>query len=116
MSPARHRPIHAAVLVAGLMLALVLAATPADSTRAAQWPADSYVLRVDGLACPYCGYGVEKQFAQRDGVEGTQIDIETGVVVVTVAAGTRFSDAELERIIDRAGFTLATIVHRPRGE
>jgi len=113
MRHAPCHPMHAAALMAGLVLALALAVMPGSGVRAAQWPAESYVLRVDGLACPYCGYGVEKQFARKQGVEGTRIDIDAGVVVVMVGAETRFSDDELERTIDKAGFTLAEILHRP---
>lgn len=112
----RHSSIDSAALLASLVLGLAGAAMPYSGVRAAQWPADSYVLQVDGLACPYCGYGVEKQFAQRDGVEATRIDVEAGVVVVSVATGTRFSHDELGQIIDKAGFTLGEIVHRPQGD
>jgi len=105
----------AAVLPA-LILGLSLLGAPAGEARAAEWPADAYVLQVDGLACPYCGYGVEKQFAKQDGVEGTDIDLDSGVVVVSVAPGTRFSDDELRQLVDDAGFALGEIVHRPTGE
>jgi copper chaperone CopZ len=96
-----------------IALGMGLLGTPADRARAAEWPADAYVLQVDGLACPYCGYGVEKQFAQQAGVEGTKINLEAGVVVVSVAAGTRFSKDQLTQIIRDAGFALGRIIHRP---
>lgn len=105
---------HLLALVAALILGIGLTGIPDSSPRAAQWPANSYVLQIDGLACPYCGYGVEKQFAKQQGVEGTKIDIEKGIVLVTVTSDTRFSDAELERIVDDAGFELGAVVHRPK--
>lgn len=103
-----------AVLVPALILGLALMVTPDAGVRGAEWPASSYVLRVDGLACPYCGYGVEKQFQKQDGVERTDIDIENGVVIVHVAPGTSFSDEQLRQIIHDAGFELGGIVHRPQ--
>lgn len=99
--------------LAALLLGAALLAAPSAVVRAADWPANSYVLQVDGLACPYCGYGVEKQFSKQDGVTGTDIQLEAGVVVVSVTDGTRFSDEELEDIVDRAGFALGGIRHRP---
>jgi copper chaperone CopZ len=99
-----------------LVLGLAVAGAPADHVRAAKWPADAYVLQIDGLACPYCGYGVEKQFQQQEGVERTEIHIDESVVVVSVAPGTRFSDDKLKRIIRDAGFSLGKIVHRPTDE
>lgn len=103
-----------AVLVPALILGLALMVTPDAGVRAAEWPASSYVLQVDGLACPYCGYGVEKQFQKQDGVERTDIDIDNGVVIVHVTPGTSFSDEQLRQIIHDAGFELGGIVHRPR--
>lgn len=105
-----------AAMLPALILGLSLLGAPAAAVRAAEWPADAYVLQVDGLACPYCGYGIEKQFSQQDGVEGTDIDIENGVVVVSVAPGTRFSDDQLRQLVDDSGFGLGRIVHRPTGE
>lgn len=105
----------AAVLPA-LVFGIGLLGTPAGEARADEWPSDAYVLQVDGLACPYCGYGVEKQFSRQEGVRGTTIDIEKGVVVVLVAPGTRFTDMELGQIIHDAGFELGEIVQRPIDE
>lgn len=105
-----------ALRLAALILAIGLIGIPDSGVRATEWPAHSYVLQVDGLACPYCGYGVEKQFQQQQGVEGTDIDIESGVVIVHVARGTSFSDAQLREIVHDAGFELGGIKHRPQGE
>jgi len=108
--------LRLAALLPALVLGLAPAGSPGGEARAAEWPADAYVLRVNGLACPYCGYGVEKQFAQQEGVQATKINIDEGVVVVSVEPGTRFSDDELEQTIDDAGFALGEIVHRPAGD
>lgn len=106
--------MHARTNPTGWLPALLLAvASMATVAAAGPWPAKSYVIAVDGLACPYCGYGIEKQFHQHEGVERTEIDIEEGVVVVFIEPGTRFSDDELAAIVDAAGFTLGAIVHRP---
>lgn len=105
-----------AAMLPALILGLSLLGAPAGTVRAAEWPASAYVLQVDGLACPYCGYGVEKQFSKQEGVEGTSINLEKGVVIVSVAAGTWFSDEELGQLVDDAGFALGGIVHRPTAE
>ncbi len=46
-----------------------------------------YQLRVDGLACPFCAYGIEKELKRTNGVESLEIDINAGIVTVTVAEG-----------------------------
>lgn len=115
MDSPRHPSRRLAALLPALVF-LLLAGPPGTAAAAEHWPADAYVLRVDGLACPYCGYGVEKQFQRREGVVRTDIDMDNGVVVVTVAPGTRFSDDELESIVYDAGFELGGIAQRPAAE
>ena len=34
-----------------------------------------YVLGVDGLACPFCAYGIEKRLNKVDGVTGVEVDV-----------------------------------------
>ncbi len=67
-----------------------------------------YVLRVDGLACPYCAYGVEKKLKALDGVIGDslQIRLNEGVVRFIAKEQTKFTEPELGKLINDAGFTL----------
>ncbi len=65
-----------------------------------------YQLRVDGLACPFCAYGIEKELNRTDGVESIRIDINAGVVMVTMAEGGTMTEAQASRIVEDAGFTL----------
>ncbi len=65
-----------------------------------------YQLQVDGLACPFCAYGIEKELNRTDGVENIRIDINAGVVTVTMAEGGTMTEAQASRIVEDAGFTL----------
>ncbi|MCH9000763.1 MAG: heavy-metal-associated domain-containing protein [Proteobacteria bacterium] len=65
-----------------------------------------YQLRVDGLACPFCAYGIEKELMRTDGVESLEIDINAGTVTVTMAEGAAMTEAQASRIVEDAGFTL----------
>ena len=65
-----------------------------------------YQLRVDGLACPFCAYGIEKELNRTDGVESIRIDINAGTVTVTMAEGGTMTEAQASRIVEDAGFTL----------
>ena len=84
---------------------LVLALTLLTATAAL---ADSHVykLYVDGLACPFCAYGVEKKVGGLDGVEKVVIEIEDGLVAVTLADGATLDEATAKQAVDEAGFTL----------
>ena len=65
-----------------------------------------YQLRVDGLACPFCAYGIEKELKRTDGVESLEININAGTVTVTMAEGAAMTEAQASRIVEDAGFTL----------
>ncbi len=70
------------------------------------WAGAVYKLYVDGLACPFCAYGVEKKLRGVAGVEKLDIDINTGVVSVTMAEGASLDEAAARQIVKDAGFTL----------
>ena len=65
-----------------------------------------YQLRVDGLACPFCAYGIEKELKRTNSVESLEIDINAGIVTVTMAEGAAMTEAQASRIVEDAGFTL----------
>lgn len=73
------------------------------------WSADrEYQLRVDGLACPYCAYGIEKKIRALDGVDkdSVAILINEGLVTFQADTDTAIAEAEIRQLIDDAGFTL----------
>ena len=70
------------------------------------WAGEVYKLYVDGLACPFCAYGVEKKVGGLDGVERVDIDIDGGLVAVTMAEGSTLDEATAKRAVDEAGFSL----------
>lgn len=83
-----------ALLIAVLLPAAALAA-PAR-----------YQLQVDGLACPFCAYGIEKELKATDGVAGIDIDINAGTVTVTMEEGAAMTEARAAQVVEDAGFTL----------
>lgn len=86
----------------GLGVLLLVAALAFPAAAAPR----TYSLYVDGLACPFCSYGVEKKIGGLKGVEKVEIDIENGRVVVTLADGATLDEATAKQAIDEAGFTL----------
>lgn len=66
---------------------------------------DRYVMRVDGLACPYCAYGVEKKLKQIEGVTAIDIDLDSGVVTVEVREDVHLRESDMQRLFNDAGFT-----------
>ena len=71
-----------------------------------------YELRVDGLACPFCAYGVEKKVSALPGVTQVDIDIDAGKVLVTLADGANLTEAQSREAVAQAGFTLREFSRR----
>ena len=70
-----------------------------------------YRLRVDGLACPFCAYGVEKKLSDRDGVASLTFESNAGIVVVIMARGTALDEVVARTAVSEAGFTLRGFDH-----
>ncbi len=85
----------------GLALALMLVTAMAASAEP-----QTYKLQVDGLACPFCAYGIEKQLSAIEGVEELGTDIAAGVILVTMKDGVLLDETAAEQAVERAGFTL----------
>lgn len=65
-----------------------------------------YRLEVDGLACPFCAYGIEKKLHAVPGVEGVETHIGEGAVIVTMEEGIVLDEAIAKQAVREAGFTL----------
>lgn len=72
-----------------------------------------YNLRVDGLACPFCSYGIEKKLINTEGVESVMFDLENGLVIVKVKEGVTLTESMLKQLINDAGFTLRSVSEQP---
>lgn len=65
-----------------------------------------YRLHVDGLACPFCAYGVEKKLGALDGIQSVETHIKDGTVVVIMKDGATLDEAAAKRAVKEAGFSL----------
>lgn len=62
-------------------------------------------VRVDGLSCPFCAYGLEKKLKKMEGVEDFVIDIEGGKVEIIFRDKKFFENDKVEKVVKEAGFT-----------
>ncbi|VAW60949.1 hypothetical protein MNBD_GAMMA10-250 [hydrothermal vent metagenome] len=63
-----------------------------------------YSIRVDGLACPYCAYGIEKKLNEIKGVKFIDMNLDKGIVSVE-ATDVVLQDPQLKQLFQDAGFT-----------
>ncbi len=95
--------------------ALGMAVSLLMATAAALAAGSSYRLAVDGLACPFCAYGIEKKLSALAGVERLETNIEDGSVIVTMQDGATLDEAAAQQAVKAAGFSLRTFEQVPPG-
>ncbi len=62
-------------------------------------------LRVDGLACPFCAYGMEKKLKRIENLEDLDIKINEGLVILYFKEGTKIDQELITQKVKEAGFT-----------
>ncbi len=90
----------------GIILAAIMIAVLSPTIATAGEAESIYTLKADGLACPFCAYGIEKQLSRIDGVESISTDIKSGTVIVTMQAGVVLDEAQARQAVENAGFTM----------
>ncbi len=71
-----------------------------------------YALQVDGLACPFCAFGIEKQLNTIEGVRDTAVDLAQGVVIVSMTEGSTLAEEVAREKVKNAGFSLRAFSQR----
>jgi len=85
-------------------MSLAQSANENDQTQQVQ-------IRVDGLSCPFCAYGLEKKLQDIDGVSEIKIDINQGLATLRVSEDKTVSEEEIRKVVKQAGFTPKEIVY-----
>jgi len=100
--------------IAFLMLSGLLWSGAAWSGDMADMAGEAYVVRVDGLSCPFCAYGLEKKLKRLPGVTSFDMDMEKGLVILRVKPGTELNETQIRKEVSAAGFTARKITHGER--
>ena len=85
-------------------LAILLLSTGAFSSEQKQ-----ATVRVDGLSCPFCAYGLEKKLKSIDGVDKLEIKVNDGLAILTYKDGAKIDKAVIAKKVKEAGFTPSEI-------
>ncbi len=94
------------LFLAGLLTFVLGTAAPNDLFAGSK----EVTIKVDGLACPFCAYGLEKKLKRLEGMEKIKIFINEGKVTLAFKDGVSISKEEIERAVDEGGFTPREIV------
>ncbi len=62
-------------------------------------------IKVDGLSCPFCAYGMEKKLKAVSWIEDIEIFVDDGYVAFVVSDGKKLNTKALDKAIKNGGFT-----------
>ncbi|MFB6307517.1 MAG: heavy-metal-associated domain-containing protein [Flavobacteriales bacterium] len=94
------------IKITTLLFMIVTACTFAHGQETVQTNERKYVkVEVDGLACPFCAYGLEKKLKKIEGQKDLFIEIQEGYATFNVPADNEITKEKLNKIVEDAGFT-----------
>lgn len=111
----RHSRSRVDSLIAGLLLAWALLSLAGASRLAAQTQAAvgrQAVITVQGLQCPFCAYGIQKQLKKLVGATKVEVELAKNQAIVSFKPGAEVDDDDLREAVRKAGFTADTIEWR----
>ncbi|NOY66684.1 MAG: heavy-metal-associated domain-containing protein [Gammaproteobacteria bacterium] len=73
--------------------------------QTAQAAGTQYEMRVDGLACPFCAYGIEKKLKAIEGTSNISVDLNKGLVKVEITEGKSLTEDRMKKLFNDSGFT-----------
>ncbi len=79
------------------------------ATPIAEAQIHNVTVAIDGMACPFCAYGVEKKLKKVDGVASITINIKEGTAVLEAKEGESINVSQVPKAIKDSGFTPRTI-------
>lgn len=80
------------------------------TVSSALWAGESSVqIRVKGMACPFCVYGIEKKLKQVEGVSDVKSDFKQSLITVQPEPDSRPDVKALEQAVKEAGFSVDSI-------
>ncbi len=66
-------------------------------------------LKVDGMVCPFCAYGLEKRLEEIASVDAVLIRISDGLVQIRTKEDQELTDEVLADVVKKSGFSLIEI-------
>ena len=99
-----------------LTLTMLIAIPNIGSAEDSMHPLDGhslYRLQIEGLVCAFCAYNVESRLHALSGVEYVDVDVESGSVLVGMEPNQGLDNAQVQKVVEEAGFSLVAVDRRP---
>ncbi len=72
-------------------------------------------LEVNGMACPFCAFGIEKKLRAIEGVQDLTVFLDEGRIDLVFSPGNGASTGDIEAAVKEAGFKLSGLQLEVRG-
>lgn len=95
-------------LLAGVLFPVTTAAQDGQNEKDSVESPDATVY-LDGLACPFCAYGVEKKLNKLGAIRKMEVQLEKGRVLLAFKEGESLTKKQLQTAVKEAGFTARKI-------
>lgn len=99
-------PFIAGAIALALISHPVAAAELSKATQSSG--VDRVEVKVNGMACPFCAYGIEKKLKALPGARDVKVDLEKGLATFETPSG-GVSEQQIKQAIKDAGFTPVSI-------
>lgn len=106
------RSVARRIAVAFVLALLAFGVAAAPHAQATATPTKKAVITVQGMQCPFCAYGIKKHLAKLPGAKKVEVELAKNEAIVTFARDATVDDAQIERAVRKAGFTLGKIEWR----
>lgn len=67
-------------------------------------------IHVKGLVCDFCARSVEKTFGKLEAIDSVTVDLDAGLIHLTLKEGKTLSDEKIAKLIKANGYALESIV------
>ena len=66
-------------------------------------------LKVDGMVCPFCAYGLEKRLKEIKSIDEVLIRVSDGLIQIRTKEDQELTDEALREAVKKSGFSLTEI-------
>ena len=95
------------VFLLSLLISLLLGNLSLQATETQE---QKVVVKIDGLSCPFCAFGVEKKLKTLEGLKTIQIKMNEGQVLLTFEAEATIDVEVIKEAVIDSGFTAREII------
>ncbi len=97
------------ILVLRLGTAPQTANAPSPTTARPKPVRGDVLVRIAGMSCPFCAYGIEKHLKALPRVKSARVNLGEGTAVLELVPGQKVADEEIRQALHKAGFKASEI-------